>query len=139
MRRQRGLAAVEFAVVGALAFTVLFGVIEIARYYFVLNAVAEATRRGARVAAVTAGTAPAKTAALGLAAYLPGFTADKIQVTYRDAAGGAVGSADPFGFVTVAVTGYTHSLLIPGLPLSVAVPAFSTTIPAESLGVVPSS
>lgn len=139
MNRQRGMAAVEFALVGAVAFTVLLGSIEVARYYFVMNAAAEATRRAARVAAVTSGTAAAKTAATAIASYVPGFTATNVSVTYRDAAGATVAAADPAGFVTVAVSGYSHALLIPGMTVSVAVPAFSTTVPAESLGVEPTS
>ena len=47
-RRQSGLTTVEFAIIGSLAFILVFGVIEIARALFVLNALTEATRRGAR-------------------------------------------------------------------------------------------
>ena len=50
--RQKGIALVEFAIVGALAILMIFAVLEIARAIFVANALTEATRRGARMAAV---------------------------------------------------------------------------------------
>ena len=52
MRRQHGTTTVEVAIIGVVVMVVLFGVIEIARVFFVFNALNEATRRGARVAAV---------------------------------------------------------------------------------------
>jgi Flp pilus assembly pilin Flp len=51
--RQRGVAAVEFALLAGLFFMVLFGTIEIARYTFLLNTLQEVTRHAARDAAVT--------------------------------------------------------------------------------------
>ena len=50
--KQTGLSTVEFALVAAVLFTMMFGVIEIARAFFVSSALDEATRRGARMAAV---------------------------------------------------------------------------------------
>src|SRR5210317_1664247 len=50
--RQKGLALVEFAIVGALAITLVLAVLEISRAVFVANALGEATRRGARMAVV---------------------------------------------------------------------------------------
>ena len=52
LRKHKGLATVEAAIVGLVAMITLFGVIEVARVFFVMNALEEATRRGARVAAV---------------------------------------------------------------------------------------
>jgi len=50
--RQRGLASVEFAIVGLATLIILFTAIEMGRMLFTLNTLAEVTRRGARVAAV---------------------------------------------------------------------------------------
>jgi Flp pilus assembly protein TadG len=50
-RRQRGATAVEFSLISILFFTVLFGVIEFARLMFVVNTLAEVTRRAASTAA----------------------------------------------------------------------------------------
>nr|WP_305907145.1 TadE family protein [Methylomarinum sp. Ch1-1]MDP4519872.1 pilus assembly protein [Methylomarinum sp. Ch1-1] len=49
---QRGASMVEFALIALVFFTLIFGIIEFARVMFVYNTLVEATRRGARVAAV---------------------------------------------------------------------------------------
>lgn len=60
-RRQRGVAAVEFALLALVFFTVLFGVIELSRLLFVYNTLQEVTRRAA---AGAARVSPLDTAAL---------------------------------------------------------------------------
>jgi len=50
--RQRGAAAVEFALVALVFFTLLLGIMEFGRWMFTLNAASEATRLGARLAVV---------------------------------------------------------------------------------------
>jgi Flp pilus assembly protein TadG len=56
--RQRGIAAVEFALTSLILFTFLYGVMEVARISFVWNTLAQATTRLARAAAnVPFGTA----------------------------------------------------------------------------------
>lgn len=52
MRRQRGVAAVEFALVVGLFFLFLFAMLEVARALYLWNTVQEVTRRAARAAAV---------------------------------------------------------------------------------------
>lgn len=139
-RRQSGLAAVEFAIVGATAMVILFGCIETGRTLFVWNAVGEATRRGARVAIVTASADAARQAVL---AYSPNvmksLTTANVKVSYCNETGSACGDAPAAdtAFVTVSIQDYTHALVIPGLQLTLSVPAFSTTLPAESLGFDP--
>lgn len=49
--RQAGTAAVEFAVVSILFFTIVFGTLELARAEFLLNTLEEVTRRAAAAAA----------------------------------------------------------------------------------------
>ena len=58
-QHQQGLATVEFAIIGMIAMVVLFAVFEVARVFFVYNMLEEATRRGARLAAVCAINDPA--------------------------------------------------------------------------------
>lgn len=140
MKRQKGIYTVEFAIIGVVFFLVLFGVIEIARALFVWNTIGEVTRRGARIAVVC----PVNhTAIKEIAVFngpgggsaspvLKGLTTGNVTVEYLPADGVA---AD--GYVRVQVSGYLHQLVIPFLPASVTnltVPAFSTTLPAESLG-----
>ena len=51
-RRMGGVYVVEFAIIGLLLFTLLFGVLEMGRLLFTVNALDEVVRRGARLAAV---------------------------------------------------------------------------------------
>jgi len=50
--RQHGAYTVEFAIVGLLFFVLMFGVLEMGRLLFTVNALNESARRGARLAAV---------------------------------------------------------------------------------------
>ena len=51
-RAARGVATIEFAFVAMVFFTLLFGIIEIARLLYVFNSLQEVTRRAAREATV---------------------------------------------------------------------------------------
>jgi TadE-like protein len=147
--RQRGITTVETAVVGLLAMITLFGVIEVARAFFVLNSLEEATRRGARVAAVCQVNDPAisEIAILNPSGggassnIVAGLTTGNIAVEYLDQAGNVLG--DPIGsygliwFVRVRIVNFTHVLLIPLFVTNFTMPSFATTLPAESLGVWP--
>lgn len=50
--RQQGVAAVEFAIICLLFFTILFAILEFGRMLYVYNTMQEVTRRGARAAVV---------------------------------------------------------------------------------------
>lgn len=52
-RKQAGVAAVEFALVAIIFFTLIFGVLEIARAMYICNTLQEVTRRAAELAAKT--------------------------------------------------------------------------------------
>ena len=149
-RKQKGIYIVEFALVAALFFVLLFGMIEVARALFVWNTLTEATRRGARLAAVcpighvsianvtvfnnpgTAGTSP----------ILPTLNSADVVTQYLDQTGGVTANFSDIRYVRVSIIGFQHTLLIPpllpGLPnMTLNVPAFETTLPRESLGAVP--
>ena len=53
LMRQRGLAALEFSYVAVIFFTLLFGIIEVARAFYICNTLQEVTRRAAAAAATT--------------------------------------------------------------------------------------
>lgn len=133
-RSQRGIAAVEFAIVGAFAAMTLLAAMEVGRVLYVLNAVGEATRRGARVAAVADEDA-ARAAVLVYG--IKGLSDENVDVTYLDRSGAAPVGAGDTAFVSVSVVDYTLALTIPGLTLSLAVPSFTTTLPVESMGLDP--
>jgi Flp pilus assembly protein TadG len=145
--RQHGVTTVEFAIVGAVFFMVLFGVIEFGRALFVANALSESTRRGARVATIcpVGDPRPAQVAifagADGRSLIAPDLTTANVVVSYLNTAGAAV--ANPgvnlaaIRYVRVSITGYTQELLIPFVMPQFLMPAFTATLPIESLGYSP--
>lgn len=145
--KQRGVALVEFAIVGALAIMMIFAVLEIARAIFVANALTEATRRGARMAAVCPINDPAIAQVATFNAPGAGNTSPIVKqldttdfiLEYLDRAGAVIG--DPVAnfnlirYIQVRVVDFEHELLIPFANTTFTMPEFTTTLPRESLGV----
>ena len=144
-RRQQGVTTVETAIVMLLGLTTLFGVIEVGRVFFVFNALEEATRRGARVAAVCQVNDPAIGQIASFTAsgtpIVGGLTPANIAVDYLDASGNLlpdpIGSFGLINYVRVRIVNLTHQFLVPLFVSSFTTPAFAATLPAESLGVWP--
>jgi hypothetical protein len=148
--RQKGLYIVEFAFVAALFLVLLFGMLEFGRALFVWNTLTEATRRGARLAAVcpmdhasianvTVFNVPA---ASGASPILPNLNSANVVPEYLDQNGFPTAIFDDIRYVRVSIVGFQHTLLIPallpGLPaMTLNAPTFETTLPSESLGCVP--
>lgn len=140
--KQRGVAAVEFAFIAMVFFTLLVGIMEFGRWLFTLNSVAEATRWGARTAVVCNMNADAIKDRMKLISR--GLTDDMIAVHYlglnKDGACDLDNSAIACQqFVEVGVgieagaqSDYELNLLFP-FGVTVAIPPFSTMLPAESL------
>ena len=130
-RKQEGVAAVEFALVSFVFFTLLIGVMEMGRMLFYWNTAAELTRMGARMAAVCDPGDPH--IAAKIAAFHPLIPASKVDVAYSPA-GCNVNSCDE---VTVRVLpGVPIINYIPFVPAAVrtlALPEFATTLPRESM------
>ncbi len=126
--RQQGVAAVEFALVAALFFTLLIGTMEMGRILFYWNSAAEATRLGARIAVVCdLDNANIKTRMQTMLSILP---ANKISITYQPA-GCDVSTCES---VTVSILPTVPvATFIPYVPLSLTLPPFSTTLPRESM------
>ena len=126
-RKQFGAALVEFAIAAAVLVSVLIGIMEFSRILFYWNTATEAARLGARVATVCdVGSSVVNTKMKQL---LPLLTDTNIQVTYTPSGCGASSCT----FVTVGYTGVTVNTFIPFVPISMALPSFSTTLPRESL------
>ena len=144
-RNQQGTTTVEFAILGSVLFVLIFGVIEVGRAFLVWNSVAEATRRGARVAAVC----PVNHGSISRVSMFNapdggseselfnGLTDSNISLDYLDVGGNTTNVFTEIKSVRVGISGYQHNLLIPFFNMSITVPEFSTTIPAESLGYIP--
>lgn len=139
-RNQQGTTVVEFAVVGVVFFTVLFGLIDLSRLFFNMAALDESTRRGARVAAVCPIDDPQVAQVALFNGLVPTLGTQNISVQYLDEDGAVIGaptSATGYGsirFVRVRIQNFQLQTFIPGLATVLPVPAFETTIPSESLG-----
>lgn len=93
--RQIGVAAVEFALVSLLFFTLLFAVLEFGRLLFVFNTMQEVTRSAAHEATVSwiDQAAAIKQKALFGGGVIPGgaeVTAANIQIEYLDKSGNVI-------------------------------------------------
>lgn len=155
---QRGAAAVEFAIVCLLFFTLLLGILEFGRMLYVYNTMQEVTRRGARAAVVrwVDQTATIKSIALFGSGSIPAgaeVTAGHITIEYLNKAG-AVATPQPSdpgdnlsacGDITrtaeciysvrVSIVGVTYSPTVSLFSfLGIALPPSVVTMHAESLG-----
>jgi len=150
LHRQRGTTSVEFAIVGAVALLVMLGVMEMSRMIFVVNALGESTRRGARMAAVCPVNDPqiAQTAVFNAAGgtdspLIRNLTTANIQLAYLDELGTPIpiaGTPTPTVFasikyVRVQIVNFNHDFILP-IPIGpFAMPAQPVTLPSESLGI----
>lgn len=130
-RRQIGAAAVEFALISVVFFTVLIGVVEMGRLLWVWNAAVEATRLGARMAVVCdINDADIKTR---MTERVPELTIAQITVSYLPA-GCDTGNCKE---VRVELLNYTYATLLPHFDIvpqsirSIPLPRFTTTLRKE--------
>lgn len=159
-RSQRGVAAIEFALVAVVFFTLLFGMLEMARLFFVFNSVQEVTRRAAREATVRWTSAGDQTIVKQLALFggseLPWgaeVTNAAITIEYLQANGNVVAGepaspadnlsacgdatrvANCIASVRVSVTGVTYTPIVSLFGfLTMPLPPSQVTIHAESMG-----
>ena len=158
LHRQRGAETLEFALIAVFYFTLLFGIFEFARALYTWNVLTEATRRGARMAAVCPYQSPiplnvavfnAITDTATASSILPDLNTTDVTVRYLNVAGNVVnvaggGLLSDIIFVEVTVI-YQHQMLFTGLfklfiPTwtgLITSPTFQTTLPVESLGADP--
>ncbi|HEU4932694.1 MAG TPA: TadE/TadG family type IV pilus assembly protein [Pyrinomonadaceae bacterium] len=137
---ERGATLVEFSLAVTVLLTSMFGVIEFGRALWVHNALTDAARRGARYATLHT---PAESAAVknvvvygdeagGTQPIVPNLTPDNVIVNYTD-----VGVSK--GTVSVSITNYQFQFVIPLIGTTITMPAYSTTLTGESIGVIPAN
>lgn len=125
---QRGIVAVEFALVSIILFTLLIGIMEMGRMLFYWNSATEATRLGARVAVVCdVNDAGIKSR---MTAIFPAIDAADIRVAYLPDACDATSCTHVT--VSIAQAAPLHTS-IPFVPLLLMMPSSSTTLPRESM------
>lgn len=137
---ERGATLVEFAIGGAVFLTVLFAVLEFGRLLWTHNELTNATRRGARYAAlhsysdatkvrnvVVCGTETECTSPV-----VHGLTVEKVKVVYSE------NYYMNEGAITVSIEPtYQFRFVTTFFGISITMPKYQTTLTAESAGVHP--
>lgn len=126
---QRGVAAVEFAIIAIVFFTLLLGIMEFGRWMFLLNGANEATRLGAR---------------LGVVCSIETGNVYKIRARMSAMTGGGIPAAnmvllyeptgctvDTCNTVTAQIVGAQFSPVNPFFGSPFPIPQFPTSLPRE--------
>lgn len=129
LKNQKGVAAIEFALIAVILFTLLFGVIEMGRMLFMMNATAEATRLGARLSVVCDMDADIRSKMINMASFL---TPADINIEFVDSNGNGC-TPNTCRYVTVSVNPIPVQPIVSFVPVSFPMPPFSTTLPRESM------
>jgi len=137
---QRGSTLVEFAIGVTVFATAMFAVLEFSRALWVHNALADAARRGARYAVLhTANDIDQvkNVVVFGNSAgtgnpMLNNLTTTNVNVSYN-------GFGLNEGTVTVSITDYEFQFVIPIVGTTITMPSYSTTLTAESAGLLPNN
>lgn len=120
---------VEFALVAMLFFSLLLGIMEFGRWMFTLNAAAEATRWGARLAVVCAhNETQIAQIKQRMRALLSDVSNAQIVIAYSPAACDTAAC-----IVTVSLVNATFTPLIPYFGVPVSIPPFTTSLSRESM------
>jgi hypothetical protein len=148
-KNESGGSVAEFAVVALVFFMIIFGIIEFGRFLYTHNALTDASRRGARYAALHQENAPCvinvviygegninpNTCAPTGPPLINGLTSTNVIVQYQGSSPNSYGMN--IGTATVSIQNYSFNLSIPLLNRRITMPAYTTTLPAESAGVIP--
>lgn len=124
-RPQRGATMVEFALVAMVFLSLLLATMEFGRWMFMLNAASEATRLGARTAAICDLDAPQIKARMR--ELLPEVSDEQIVVSYSPPACTAANCST----VEVRLSDVHFTPLVPFISADFAVPSFTTTLARE--------
>jgi Flp pilus assembly protein TadG len=137
---EKGATLVEFSIGITVFAMAMFAVLEFGRVLWAHNALTDAARRGARYAVLH--TASDSAAVKNVVVYgnaagtgnpmLPNLTTDKVLVNYN-------GFGLNEGTVTVSIDQYQFQLVLPFTGAGIPMPSYSTTLTAESAGLIPNN
>ena len=135
---ERGATLVQLAIAMTVFLTAMFAVIEFGRALWVHNALTDAARRGARYAVMHRASdfADVKNVVVygdpagGTQSVVPNLTTDNVTVTYSN-------FELNHGTATVSITNYQFQFVLPLVWTSITMPSYSTTLPGESVGLIP--
>jgi Flp pilus assembly protein TadG len=137
-KNERGATLVEFAIAATVFLTAMFAILEFGRALWVHNALTDAARRGARYAVLHRATDidSVKNVVVygdpagGTQPLVENLTTDNVTVSYSNFSLNA-------GNVTVGITNYQFQFVLPFLGTTISMPNYSTTLTAESVGLIP--
>lgn len=148
-KHESGTTMAEFTVVAGIFFMLIIGIIEFGRVFYTHNALTDAARRGARYAVLHPKDAPCVKNVVvygethidsatceptgGALPLINGLTASHVSVLYDPVATYGLNE----GTATVSITGYTFSLGVPFVGRDLNMPAYRSTLTAESAGKKP--
>jgi len=139
--RQSGATAVEFALVMLIFLTFLLAVTDFSRMLYTWNAANEATRAGARYAAVCDDKTNKAKVLAKMQAMLPQIT--DINLAWEDSLGNPACTTDTCVGVTVTIVGLNYQWISPIAGLSrlapITMPTFRTYLTREIMGKDPNS
>lgn len=124
---QLGAAAIEFALVAIIFFTLILGIMDFGRWVYKLNAASEATRYGARVAVVCDLNDSAVQDRMRI--FLPEAANANISVAYSPT-GCTAATCES---VTVSLSNLSIGGVAWFLPSGLPIPPFSHTLTRESM------
>ncbi len=135
---ERGATLVELAIAITVFLTSMFAVVEFGRALWVHNALADAARRGARYATLNPASSAANVKNVvvygdptgGTQPVVNNLATSNVNVVYS-----GFGLND--GTVSVSITNYQFTFVLPLLVTSISMPSYSTTLTAESAGLMP--
>ena len=139
-RSERGSTLLEFAIGATVFLSVMFAVLEFGRALWVHNALTDAARRGARYAVIHAATDADSVKnvvvygdpnpANGTQPVVNNLTTANVVVTYSN-------FGLETGTVSVSITNYQFQFVVPLIGTTIQMPAYTTTLTGESVGLVP--
>jgi Flp pilus assembly protein TadG len=138
---QKGSTAVEFALVLHMFLTFLLAVTDFSRMLYTWNAAAEATRAGARYAAVCDDTFNQAAVLARMQTLLPQIS--NINIRWEDDLGNTSCTSATCTGVTVSIVGLQYRWISPIAGLAalapMTMPTFRTYLPREIMGQDPNS
>jgi Flp pilus assembly protein TadG len=151
-KSERGITTVEFAMTAAFFLMMVVVVVAGGHLFWTHNALVEATRRGARYAALqcsqdiagctNSGTSVARVRNVVLydsstvpsgtpQPFVPNLQASNVTVTYSPDYSVAAGK------VSVKIESYDYNFVVPGLSSVIRMPPYETTVVGENAGYLP--
>lgn len=143
MKKVKGITVVEFTLMSSFLMMIMLAIASIGYFMFSMQAVSESVRTAARMASVCQLHDSGIKTYVADNSYISTLTTSKIVIEYLDEASNVLASpnSEDVRFVRARAVdmNYRFVALLSFLGESgvIAMPSFETTIPSESLGLVP--